>query len=159
MPASSPVPRLHPGALLATWFGAGLLPKAPGTWGSLAAIPFALLFSWAGGPWLLAAASLLLLPLGVWAGGWYVARGGREDPGEVVIDEVAGQWIALVPAGLDPLACVVGFLLFRACDILKPWPARWIDRSVKGGVGIMADDVVAGLYTAAGVAVLTLLAR
>jgi phosphatidylglycerophosphatase A len=159
MAGSPSLPLARPAALIATWFGAGLLPKAPGTWGSLAAVPFALLLAWAGGAWLLTAGTVLLLPLGIWASGWYAARDQFDDPGEVVVDEVAGQWIALVPAGLDPLACFLGFVLFRVFDVWKPWPVGWIDRSVKGGVGIMADDLVAGLYAAACVAVFVLLLR
>ena len=132
-------------AVLATWFGAGLLPKAPGTWGSLAAIPFALALTWVGGPWLLLAAASAVFFAGVWAGGRYAKERGLEDPGAVVIDEVAGQWIALIPALLDPVLVVLAFLAFRLFDILKPWPVGWLDRELKGGLGIMSDDVLAGV--------------
>ncbi|MEX0923833.1 MAG: phosphatidylglycerophosphatase A [Rhodovibrionaceae bacterium] len=136
-------------ALLATWFGAGLLPRAPGTWGSLAALPCGLLLTWAGGPWLLLAGALAVFLLGIWAGGRYAQDRSLDDPGAVVIDEVAGQWIALTPALLDPWLVVLAFLAFRLFDIVKPWPIGLLDRELKGGLGIMADDVLAGVYAAA----------
>jgi phosphatidylglycerophosphatase A len=135
-------------ALLATWFGAGLLPKAPGTWGSLAAIPFGLALSWLGGPWLLLAAAAAIFLAGIWAGGRYAEERGIADPSAVVIDEVAGQWIALAPALLNPWLIALAFLAFRVFDIVKPWPVGWLDRELKGGLGIMADDVLAGVYGA-----------
>ena len=144
-----PLPFRHPASLLATWFGAGLLPKAPGTWGSLAALPFGALIVWAGGPWALAAAVLLIFPIGLWASSLYAERSGAEDPQAVVIDEVAGQWIALLPVALDLRLYVAAFLAFRFFDIVKVWPARPIDQRLPGAWGIMLDDVVAGLYAAA----------
>ncbi len=151
-PASSddaPLPPLHPAALIATWFGSGLLPKIPGTWGSLAALPFAAGLAWLGGPWLLLAASVVIFVIGIWASALYASRLGREDPGSVVVDEVAGQWLTLVPVALAFEYYLPGFLLFRLFDILKPWPVSWADRKIKGGFGIMADDVLAALYAAA----------
>ncbi len=139
----------HPISLLATWFGSGLLPKAPGTWGSLAALPFAFLIAALAGTWGLLAAAILATLVGVWAAGVYAARSGQEDPQAVVIDEVAGQWLALVPVAHDLRLYAVAFLAFRFFDIVKVWPARRIDRELKGGWGIMLDDVVAGLYAAA----------
>ncbi len=133
-------------AILATWFGAGLLPKAPGTWGSLAALPCGLALTWLGGPWLLLGGAVAVFFLGIWAGGRYAKDRGLEDPGVVVIDEVAGLWIALLPALLDPLLAALAFLAFRLFDILKPWPINLLDRELKGGLGIMADDVLAGIY-------------
>jgi phosphatidylglycerophosphatase A len=135
--------------VLATWFGSGLSPWAPGTAGSLAALPFAGLLAWAGGPWLLLAAAVAVFGVGVWASAVYRRRAGREDPGEVVIDEVAGQWLALVPAPLDPVLYTLGFLAFRLFDIWKPWPVGWLDRRVPGGLGIMLDDIAAGVYAGA----------
>ena len=131
--------------LLATWFGSGLLPGAPGTWGSLAALPFAVLWVWLGGAWALSAATVAAFVVGVWASGRYAADAGAKDPGSAVIDEVAGQWLALIPAALDWRLFVVAFVAFRAADIAKPWPARAAER-LAGGVGIMADDIVAGVY-------------
>lgn len=139
----------HPAALLATWFGAGLLPKGPGTWGSAAALPFAWALAAAGGPRLLLAAAAVCFAVGWWASAVYVRRTGAEDPGEVVIDEVAGQWLTLAAAPLDPLSYLAGFALFRLFDIWKPWPVRVADRRLGGGLGIMVDDVLAGLYALA----------
>jgi len=132
--------------LLATWFGSGLLPRAPGTWGSLAALPPAALLVWLGGPWLLAAATLLIAGAGWAVSAAYVSASGREDPKEVVIDEVAGQWMPLVVLPFEPLAWLAAFLAFRLFDVAKPWPVGWADRRLKGGFGIMADDLLAGAY-------------
>jgi phosphatidylglycerophosphatase A len=131
---------------LATWFGAGLIPKAPGTWGSLAALPFAWVFLHFGNIWWLAGAALVVFLVGWWASHVYVTSTGQADPGAVVIDEVAGQWLALLPA--SPAVWwhwVLGFALFRFFDILKPWPVGWADRRLKGGFGVMIDDVIAGV--------------
>ena len=149
MTAPLPLGFWHPASLLATWFGSGLLPKMPGTWGSLAALPFAILIvAWAG-TWGLLAAAVVATLVGVWAAGVYAARSGQQDPQAVVIDEVAGQWLALVPVAHDLRLYPVAFLAFRFFDIVKVWPAGRIDRELKGGWGIMLDDVVAGLYAAA----------
>ena len=148
-PPLSPLGFWHPASLLATWFGSGLLPKAPGTWGSLAALPFAVVIVALAGTWGLIAAAILAALVGVWAAGVYAARSGQEDPQRVVIDEVAGQWLALVPVALDLRLYAVAFLAFRFFDIVKVWPARAIDRELKGGWGIVLDDIVAGLYAAA----------
>ena len=69
------------------------------------------------------------------------------DPGPVVIDEVAAQWLTLSVVPLDPMLFAIGFFLFRLADTIKPWPANWLDRNLKGGLGIMLDDAVAGLYS------------
>ncbi len=137
-------------AAAVTWFGVGRLPFAPGTWGSLAALPFAWILAGAGGSVLLAGAVLAVFLIGWGASAVHVRRVGVADPSWVVIDEVAGQWLALIGAPLDPLAYAVGFALFRAADILKPWPAGWADRSLKGGLGIMLDDLFAGAYALIG---------
>lgn len=144
----------QPAVLLATGFGVGLLPAAPGTWGSLAALPFAWLILWQTGPYGLLAAGLAVFAVGIWAGGIYAERSASVDPGPVVIDEVAAQWLTLVPAALDPVHFVAGFILFRIADILKPWPARWIERELPGGLGIMVDDVIAAAYAALGLTAL-----
>ena len=146
---SPALPFFHPASLIATWFGSGLLRPGPGTWGSLAALPFGAALVWLGGPWLLAAATALAFALGLWASGLYAAAHETSDPADVVIDEVVGQWIALLPFALEPVAYLVAFLGFRVFDIAKPWPASWCDRRLKGAFGIMADDVVAGAYAAA----------
>jgi phosphatidylglycerophosphatase A len=139
----------RPALWLATWFGAGLLPKAPGTWGSLVALPFAWGLVWWGGPWLLLAAAAVVFGLGLWAAGRYMQAVGVHDPGAVVIDEVAAQWLTLCVAPLNPLAYLLGFVLFRIADVLKPWPASWLDRRVGGALGVMVDDLAAALYAGA----------
>ncbi|MBC7905420.1 MAG: phosphatidylglycerophosphatase A [Rhodospirillaceae bacterium] len=138
----------HPAFLAATWFGCGLLPKAPGTWGSAAALPFAWVLYRLGGSWALLAASGLCFLAGWWASAIYVRRTAVADPSEVVIDEVAGQWLVLAAVPADPLLYVAGFLIFRVLDIWKPWPASWADRHVEGGLGVMLDDMLAAAYGA-----------
>lgn len=137
---------LSPAGILATWFGAGLMPFAPGTWGSLAALPFAWCIQYYTGWVGLTVASVLIFLIGCWASNVFEAKAGVKDPGAVVIDEVAGQWMVLIPAGLDPLLYLIGFVLFRVADIFKPWPACWADKNVHGGIGIMLDDVLAAIY-------------
>jgi len=144
--SKAPLPLSHPACLLATWFGAGLLRPAPGTWGSLAALPFAWGIVYYAGPIALAVATVVVFALGIWAGGVYEQAGGGKDSGMVVIDEVAGQWLVLIVAPLDPWYYLAGFLLFRLCDIAKPWPANWAERRFTGGLGIMMDDIMAALY-------------
>ncbi len=135
--------------ILATWFGVGLMPKAPGTFGALAALPLAWLIVLGSGRTGLLAATLLAFAIGWWAADVYATRAGSHDPGAVVIDEVAGQWLTLVAVPLTLPGYALGFVLFRVFDIVKPWPVSWADRSVGGGLGIMLDDVLAGLYAAA----------
>lgn len=144
--------------VVATVGGVGRLPWAPGTWGSLVAIPLAWGLHWAGGIVLLIAATLVVFALGYWASKTYLA-GRSEDPAEIVIDEVVGMMIALWPlsgglthAGVEPHifpwpGWVGGFLMFRFFDIVKPPPVRWADRP--GPLGVMLDDVVAGVLAGA----------
>lgn len=139
-------PLSNPWVMLATWGGSGYLPKAPGTWGSLAALPFAwILYQWSG-PQALLIAAALVFAIGVVAADRYMALSGEHDPGPVVVDEVAGQWLTLSMVPLDPAWFVAGFLAFRLFDVVKPWPIRWADQRVKGGFGVMFDDVLAGVY-------------
>ncbi|SDF71601.1 phosphatidylglycerophosphatase [Limimonas halophila] len=140
---------LSPIGLIATWFGSGLLPTMPGTWGSLATLPPAALLAWGLGAWGPALLAVAATALGVWAGGRYAGAAGEHDPGEVVIDEVAGQAAVLAAVPLTPLGYALGFAAFRVADTLKPWPLRRLER-LPGGWGIMADDLGAGVY--AGVA-------
>jgi phosphatidylglycerophosphatase A len=130
---------------IATGGGSGKLPVAPGTWGSLVALPLAAGLAILGGPWLLSLAILLAFVAGVWASGSYAKAIGRGDPGSVVIDEIAGQWLAILPVALDWRYYLVAFVLFRFTDITKPWPCRPAERA-PGGLGIMLDDIVAGFY-------------
>jgi phosphatidylglycerophosphatase A len=132
--------------LLATWFGAGLLPIAPGSWASLAALPFgwAIVSLW--GVAGLGVAAALAFIVGWWAAATVAKASAIKDPGAVVIDEVAAQWLVLLAAPPAPLPYALAFLLFRIFDIWKPWPARWADRHVEGGLGIMLDDLFAAIY-------------
>jgi phosphatidylglycerophosphatase A len=137
-------------ALFVSWFGSGWLPWAPGTWGSLAALPFAwAIIAYGGGPGTLALASLVVFGLGCWAAEIAVRATNTDDPGWIVVDEVVGQWLTLLAAPFSPIGFTAAFLLFRLFDIWKPWPVRWADRKLGGGVGIMADDVLAAAYAAA----------
>lgn len=130
---------------IATGLWVGNLPKAPGTWGSLAAFL----------PWLLIKGLTLPLYLlvlvvvfiiGFFAAGSAEKILDRADAGPIVIDEILGMFIALTLAPDHPVAWVLGFILFRIFDIAKPFPVSWFDQNVHGGIGIMMDDVVAGIY-------------
>jgi phosphatidylglycerophosphatase A len=147
----------HPAHLIATVGGIGHLRPAPGTWGSLAALPIAW-FAWqVGGAALLLAAAAAAFVLGLWASAVMVHNSANKDPGFIVIDEVAGQLLAALPIALwsgrsvgpEPLvALALAFGLFRALDIAKPWPIGWIDRRAPGAWGVMLDDIAAGLIAA-----------
>ena len=139
-------------SLLATCFGIGRIPFAPGTFASAAALPFGVLLGTRGSLAIILGA-IVATAVGVWACGQHAAKLGVTDPSECVLDEVAGQWIALVPIALysrpfDWRAYAVGFLLFRLFDVLKFWPMSASER-LPGGFGVMADDVLAGLFAAA----------
>ncbi|MEM7444119.1 MAG: phosphatidylglycerophosphatase A [Pseudomonadota bacterium] len=137
----------HPATLLATVGGVGLVRVASGTWGSAVAVLLAYAIAHWLGSWGLLAASIAIFLIGIWASN-YVARSGEKDSSAIVIDEVAGQWLALTTAGLNPWLLVVGFLGFRLVDISKPWPISWLDREVPGGLGVMLDDMAAGAAVA-----------
>ena len=153
--------------LITTFFYVGLLRPAPGTWGSLAALPAGWLLYLLGGPWLAVIAVALAYGLGRWAVAIETAGAEDKDPGHIVIDEVVGQWIALLPlffgaahAGASVTALYPGwiaaFLLFRLFDIWKPGPIGKADR--KGGpTGVMLDDVWAGVFAGIGVILLAAL--
>ena len=134
---------------LVTWFGSGLLPGAPGTWGSLAALPFAYALFHLGGPLSLAVGVVAVSLIGWMVVNAYQERHGLDDPGHIVIDEVAGVWLTLTFAPPTLTAYALGFALFRLFDIAKPWPVNWADKQVGGGLGVMLDDILAGLYAAA----------
>jgi phosphatidylglycerophosphatase A len=127
--------------LVASGFGSGLAPKAPGTAGSLAALLIGALLMLLLPPLALPFATLLASLGGLWAIGAARVEG---DPGWVVIDEFAGMWITMLGlARVTPIGLIVAFLLFRLLDIVKPGPVGWADRQ-KGAAGIMADDIIAG---------------
>lgn len=143
-------------ALSLATFGVGYLPLIPGTLGSLAGVGIFLLFAqFVGGSALFALVLVFTLAVtlsGIWAATRTEELAGRKDPGKVVVDEVAGQMLALLPLTLltvSPPArgVIFSFILFRLFDIFKPYPARRLER-LKGGYGIMCDDLVAGVYAA-----------
>lgn len=140
------LPVWHPAVLVATGFGLGLIPVAPGSWASLAA----LLLGWAigtfGGSPGLALVAALVFAAGWWAAGAVVKASGARDPPAIVVDEIAGQLMVLLAAPANLAGCTLAFLLFRLFDVWKPWPVRWADRQVKGGLGIMLDDLLAAGY-------------
>ncbi len=136
--------------LVATWFGCGRIPVAPGTAGSLGALAVAMALAgwhdWRAPQfgWLAVAA---LVPA-IWAADAYAARKGEKDPQSVVVDEVVGQWITLAGATtLNWKSWLAALVVFRVLDIVKPPPARRAER-LASGAGIVADDVIAGLYGA-----------
>ena len=133
---------------IATWFGAGYSPVAPGTAGSLAAIVIAFLLRHYAAPWHFAAAAAVLAIPAIWAAGETAVIIGRKDPGIVVVDEVIGQWITIAGAAtIDWWTCLAAFALFRVFDIWKPAPVRQLE-ALPGGIGINADDAMAGVYGA-----------
>jgi phosphatidylglycerophosphatase A len=131
--------------LLATVGYVGHFPVAPGTAGSAVALPLYLLVRMTGSPAVEVAVILVLLAAGCWAGTVAETHYARTDPGYVVLDEVVGMLVTLLFVPVSFAGAIVGFLLFRLFDIVKPFPARQCER-LHGGVGIMADDVVAGIY-------------
>jgi len=130
---------------IATGAGSGYLPIAPGTWGSAVGVLLWLLVSRLETALYLSVIAALFV-IGVFSAGAVEKIVDRPDPGIVVIDEIVGQLIALSLAPAHPAALFAGFCLFRFFDILKPFPIDWIDSHLHGGLGIMLDDVVAGLY-------------
>ena len=151
-------------ALIGTVLGVGHLRPAPGTWGSLVALPMAWAVHVAGGFPALAMATVVAFAIGIWATSVMTRGQDDHDPSEIVIDEVVGQFIALMPLsyaawahGLDITALwpgwVAGFALFRLFDISKPGPVGWADRR-GDALGVMLDDVIAGVFAAIGVMLL-----
>ena len=130
--------------VVATAFGSGYSPVAPGTAGSLVGLALFVPLAGRSLPVQLAAVAIVTV-VGALAGGRVATILGLEDPGLVVVDEVAGQWVTLLALPFTPVIAVAGFLLFRVMDIVKPWPARDLE-NLPGGWGIMADDLAAGVY-------------
>jgi phosphatidylglycerophosphatase A len=155
--------------LIGTVFGAGYIRPAPGTWGSLVALPWAWLLHILGGFPLLLLGIIASFVLGWWATSVMTAGSDDHDPSEIVIDEVAGQWIALMPLSFAawnsgiPIhvmwpGWIAAFALFRLFDIWKPWLVGWADRR-GDALGVMLDDVIAGVFAALGVIALAALAH
>jgi phosphatidylglycerophosphatase A len=130
--------------LLAIFYGAGRLPKGPGTWGTVAAVPLALLLNWAG-PLYAMGFVALLLPVAIVAAEFYQQDKGGHDHQEIVIDEVVGFLITMTWLPITWQAYLAGFCLFRVLDIFKPFPIGYLDKKIGGGVGVVADDVAAGM--------------
>lgn len=136
--------------------GVGLLPMAPGTFGTLLAVPLVLLLAFLD-PWLYAIVCVALVGMAIMVADRVEHQLGQEDPGVIVIDEVAGFVVAMAFLPAKLWVVVIAFAIFRVLDIFKPPPIDWIERRFKGGVAIVADDVVAGLLTNAVVHLLLLL--
>ena len=143
----------HPVHWLAFGLGSGLLPGAPGTWGSLATLLVYLLFVPVD-PLVLAGICVVLFIAGIWICGDSARRIGVHDHGGIVFDEGVGMLLTLIVAGPYPYWMFVAFLAFRIADIWKPWPIRDVDHSLSGGLGIMLDDVLAAIYAALAVVLL-----
>lgn len=140
----------HPAGWIASGFGSGFSPFASGTAGSAAALVPWLFLRELPMAWLIGVIVVTFL-IGVWASDIVIERLHISDPGVIVWDEFVGQWITLLPLLVWPanwVWIIVGFFLFRLFDVWKPWPCSWADRRVKGGFGVMLDDVLAGAYAA-----------
>lgn len=138
--------------LVATFCGAGLMHPGPGTWGSAATVvAWCVITRWTpvwAQPATAAMLALLMVAIGIPAATHMSRASGLKDPQFVVIDEVAGQLIAFIAVPVSWKSLVLGFILFRGFDIVKPWPIRWLERFPEG-TGIVVDDVGAGLYALA----------
>ncbi|HPF78745.1 MAG TPA: phosphatidylglycerophosphatase A [Alphaproteobacteria bacterium] len=138
----------HPATWTATWLGCGLLQPAPGTWGTLGGLPFGIFLLMTGGIPALVAAAIICFFVGLWAAKHFERMVREKDSGMIVIDEVVGIWIAMIPAVLTPLSIGLAFILFRLFDVWKPWPISYLDKKVHGAMGVMIDDVLAGIFAA-----------
>jgi phosphatidylglycerophosphatase A len=138
----------HPVVLIALGFGSGLAPIAPGTAGTLVAIPFYLAMQ-SLPLTVYAAVTLTCALIGIGICGYAAKRLGVHDHPAIVFDEIVGFFITMFAAPPGLLMLLAGFVLFRLFDALKPWPISWIDRNVHGGFGIMFDDVIAGVMSLA----------
>jgi len=138
----------HPLDFLALGFGSGLLPRAPGTAGTIAAIPLYLVMQSLALPVYVSLVAVLFL-LGIPICAHTAKRLGVHDHPGIVWDEIVGYLVTMIFAPTGWLWVLAGFVLFRFFDVLKPWPIRWLDRRVGGGFGIMVDDLLAGIAAAA----------
>jgi phosphatidylglycerophosphatase A len=142
---------LNPVHFLAFGFGSGLAAKMPGTFGTLAALPLVVLLSHFSSFSVYLTVTILVCVLGIWICGKTAEDMGVHDDSSIVWDEVAGMLITMLAVPLSWQTVLVGFMLFRFFDILKPWPISYLDKHVHGGFGIMIDDVLAGLFALAGI--------
>ena len=131
--------------VLATGFGSGYGPIAPGTWGSLPGLLFTFCLYRFAGTWGVACGAVFFALSGIWAAGRAERLLGEKDPGPVVVDEIAGQMVTLLALPPNARVLALGFVLFRVLDVMKPWPANRLE-DLPGGSGIMADDLMVGLY-------------
>ena len=138
----------NPVQMLAFGFGSGLSKKAPGTMGTLVAIPFYYCLSQSF-DYLYLPVLVLVIVSGVWICGKAANDIGVHDHGGIVWDEIAGYLLTMYWVSFSWQNVILGFILFRLFDIAKPWPINWLDSKVKGGFGIMVDDLLAGLMSAA----------
>ena len=129
---------------LATFFGVGFFPKAPGTMGTIATIPLVLLLSHFG-VFVYMGFTILLLPVGIMAAEFYEQDKGGHDHKEIVIDEVLGFLITMLWLPMTWQAILIGFVVFRVLDITKPLFIGYLDKKIQGGLGVMVDDVAAGI--------------
>ena len=136
----------NPVHFLALGFGSGLAPKMPGTFGTLAALPLVVLLYYYASFSVYLIVTILVSIVGVWICGRTADDMGVHDDSSIVWDEVAGMLITMLAVPLSWQTLLIGFMLFRFFDILKPWPISYLDRHVHGGFGIMIDDVLAGLF-------------
>ncbi|MDD4966792.1 phosphatidylglycerophosphatase A family protein [Halothiobacillus sp.] len=162
-----PIPHLarrvwrDPVLWLAFGFGSGLAPKAPGTFGTLPGVALAWLIGMLAASlavpagYLTAAAVFLLTPIGVFLCGRASEKLGVHDHGGIVFDEIVGVLIPFILIPVTPLNLLWGFLAFRVFDVIKPWPISWLDRHVSGGLGIMVDDLLAGIFALAALLILS----
>ena len=134
---------------LSTFGGVGNLPFAPGTWGSLVAIPIGWFVIEIFGNTSLFYVSFGVFVIGVWASNQFAKRRDSADPSSCVIDEVAGQLTVLSFFANDPVIMLFAFLTFRFFDIIKVWPTSWFDKNIHGGFGIMIDDIMAAAQSIA----------
>ncbi len=129
----------------ASGFGSGFIPIAPGTWGSAVGVGLVWRF-WGDSIFIQFLWVLLLGVLGIWVSGVTCQYFKRQDCQYIVIDEIVGLMITMIGIPITGYELVIGFLLFRFFDVVKPMPVNWVDRKLKNGFGVMLDDVVAGIY-------------
>ncbi len=156
-----PSRRRSPAFWLVVGLGSGLLKPAPGTWGSLFALILGYLMVTQGVSIEIFVAAIVGVSLiGTLAVNRIEKLSGVHDAPEIVIDEVAGMWIAMLPLwhlDADYILVILAFVLFRVFDILKPWPIGWLDKQISGGFGVMVDDIVAGIFAVGGIEIFAIL--